>query len=65
MNRKPYPIDVSDEEWAFAAPYLTLMRKDALQRDYSLREVFNGLRCFDAHQIRSSYSFLRIVHNAF
>ncbi|WP_415867699.1 transposase, partial [Burkholderia ubonensis] len=23
--RKPYPTDVSDEEWSFAAPYLTLM----------------------------------------
>src|SRR5947209_18547109 len=44
MNRKPYPSDISDEEWAFVAPYLTLMREDAPQRDYSLREVFNGLR---------------------
>jgi transposase len=26
------------------APYLTLMREDAPQRDHSLREVFNGLR---------------------
>jgi transposase len=42
--RKPYPTDVSDEEWAFVAPYLTLMRPDAPQRDYSLREVFNALR---------------------
>jgi len=44
MERKPYPTDVSDEEWAFVAPYLTLMREDAPQRDYPLREVFNGLR---------------------
>lgn len=44
MNRKPYPSDISDEEWAFVAPYLTLMREDAPQRDHSLREVFNGLR---------------------
>jgi transposase len=44
MNRKPYPSDVRDEEWAFVAPYLTLMREDAPQRDYSLGEVFNGLR---------------------
>src|SRR5215470_17803279 len=44
MKRKPYPSDVSDEEWAFAAPYLTLMTEDAPQRDHSLREVFNGLR---------------------
>src|SRR5262245_39576072 len=43
-TRKPYPTDVSDEEWAFVAPYLTLMREDAPQRVYPLREVFNGLR---------------------
>jgi transposase len=42
--RTPYPSDVSDEEWAFVAPYLTLMREDAPQRDHPLREVFNGLR---------------------
>jgi transposase len=44
MDRKPYPTDVSDEEWGFIAPYLTLMREDAPQREYPLREVFNGLR---------------------
>jgi len=43
-TRKPYPSDVSDEEWAFVAPYLTLMTQDAPQREHSLREVFNGLR---------------------
>lgn len=44
MNREDYPSDVSDDEWAFMAPYLTLMREDAPQRDHSLREVFNSLR---------------------
>ena len=44
MNRRTYLSDVSDEEWAFVAPYLTLMTEDAPQRDYPLREVFNGLR---------------------
>src|SRR5215210_5266445 len=43
-TRKPYPSDVSDEEWAFLAPYLALVREDAPQRHYDLREVFNGLR---------------------
>ncbi len=43
-SRKQYPSDVSDEEWDFVAPYLTLMRDDAPQRDHDLREVFNGLR---------------------
>jgi transposase len=44
MARKPYPSDVSDDEWAFIAPYLALIREDAPQRTYDLREVFNGLR---------------------
>lgn len=42
--RKPYPSDLSDEEWALVAPYLRLLREDARQRTHSLREVFNGLR---------------------
>ena len=43
-TRKPYPSDVSDEEWAFVAPYLALVREDAPQRNHDLREVFDGLR---------------------
>jgi transposase len=35
---------VSDDEWAFVAPYLTLMDEAAPQRRHELREVFNGLR---------------------
>ena len=44
LFRKPYPSDVSDEEWALVAPYLALLPEDAGQREHSLREVFNGLR---------------------
>jgi transposase len=45
MNqRTAYPSDVSDDEWAFVAPYLTLLPPDAPQRTYELREVFNALR---------------------
>ena len=44
IPRKPYPSDVTDEEWAFVGPYLTLMDEDAPQRRYELREVFNALR---------------------
>ena len=42
--RKPYPTDVSDEEWACVAPYLSLMTEEAPQRRHDLREVFNALR---------------------
>jgi transposase len=44
MARKPYPSDVSDEEWFFVAPYLTLMSEDAPQREHDLREVFDAMR---------------------
>jgi transposase len=42
--RKRYPSDVTDETWAFVAPYLTLMRQDAPPRDHALRDVFDALR---------------------
>lgn len=41
-KRRAYPTDVSEEEWAFVAPYLSLVREDAPQRRHDLREVFNG-----------------------
>ncbi|CBW75048.1 Transposase [Mycetohabitans rhizoxinica HKI 454] len=43
-ERKPYSMDVSNEAWSFAAPYLTLMNKAAPQRRYELRKMFNALR---------------------
>ena len=42
--RKPYPSDVSDDEWAFVAPYLALMTRGRAAAGAPLREVFNGLR---------------------
>ena len=43
-TRKSYPSDVSDAEWEFLLPYLALMREDAPQREYPLRELFNAMR---------------------
>lgn len=58
-SRKPYPSDVSDEEWAFVAPYLALVREDAPQRTHNLREVFNGLRWI----VRSGAPWRMLPHN--
>jgi transposase len=44
QSRKSYPSDVTDEEWAFVAPYLTPMTPDAPQRRYALRDAFDALR---------------------
>lgn len=44
MNaRKPYPSDVTDTEWEFAAPYLTLLSLHAGQHDHPLREAFRAV----------------------
>ena len=45
-KRAGYASDVSDEEWAFCAPYLVLMDEGAPQRVHELRSVFNALRWF-------------------
>lgn len=44
MSRKAYPTDVSDEEWEFVVPYLTLIWEVAAQRRYPLRELFDDVR---------------------
>lgn len=54
-----YPSDVSDEEWAFVAPYLALCREDAAQRKYGLREVFNGLR----YVVRTGVQWRMVPHD--
>ena len=59
MTRKPYPSDVTDDEWSFVVPYLTLMREDAPQREFSLREVFNALRWL----IRTGSSWRYMPHD--
>jgi transposase len=47
VTRKPYPNDVSYEEWNFIAPYIALIDEQAPQRRHSLLEVFNALRWLD------------------
>ena len=41
---RSYPSDVKEDEWAFVAPYLALLREDAPQRRHPLRALFNALR---------------------
>ena len=58
-GRRPYPSDVSDEEWALVAPYLTLMNEDAPQRMYALRDLFDALRWM----VRSGASWRMLPHD--
>jgi len=55
---QPYPSDVSDEEWSFVAPYLTLNRVDGENRKHDLRAVFNALRWL----VRSGASWRMMPH---
>ncbi len=40
----PNLSEISDDEWAFAVPYLMLVSEDAGLRRYDLRKVYNGVR---------------------
>jgi len=55
---KPYPSDVSDEEWSFVVPYLVLNRLDGENRRHDLRAVFNALRWL----VRSGASWRMMPH---
>ncbi len=59
MDRKPYPSDVGDEEWALVAPYLTPLDAGVPQRAYPLREVFNALRWL----VRAGTSWRLLPHD--
>ena len=62
-ERKPYPSDVCDEEWAIVAPYLMLLPEDAGQRNHSLREVFNGLR-YVAKPVRNTKKMASVAERS-
>jgi transposase len=58
-QKKAYPSDVTEEEWAFCAPYLTLMKEDVPQRKYALRTLFNGLR----YMVRAGCPWRMLPHD--
>jgi len=58
-THRPYPSDISDEEWAFVLPYLTLMDPDAPQRRSPLRDLCNGLRWM----VRAGAPWRMMPHN--
>ena len=58
-TRTSYPSDVSDEEWEFCAPYLTLMKEDAAQREYPTRGLFNAVR----YMVRAGCPWRMIPHD--
>lgn len=51
MDGKPYPRDISTEEWNFVALYLTLIDEEASLWRYPLREVLNALCWLSRHGV--------------
>ncbi|MDX1421393.1 MAG: IS5 family transposase [Rubricoccaceae bacterium] len=58
MNTR-YPSDVSDDEWAFVAPYLALVPEGSGQRKHDLRRVSDALR----YVIRSGCPWRYLPHD--
>jgi transposase len=56
---RSYPSDVSDDEWAFVAPYLALVPEASAQRRHDLRAVFDALR----YVIRSGCPWRYLPHD--
>lgn len=60
MKRKPYPSDVSDEQWALIEAVLPPPKqgRSGRPRQWSKREVFNAL----LYQARNGCSFRALPH---
>ena len=43
MNKKPYPSDLSDEQWKVLAPLLPVAKSGGRPRSVDIREVVNGI----------------------
>ena len=60
MNaRKPYPSDISDEEWTLIRPYFELLPEAPGQRRHDMCEVFNALR----YAVRSGGQWRMLPHD--
>lgn len=43
MNRKPYPSDLSDEEWQILKPLIPLEKPGGKHRNVNMREIANAI----------------------
>jgi putative transposase len=43
MNRKPYPTDLTDEQWERLAPYVPAAKPGGRPRRVDIREILNGI----------------------
>jgi putative transposase len=59
MNRKPYPTDLTDEEWAILAPLIPPAKPGGRPREVDMREVLNGL----LYLLRTGCAWRMIPHD--
>lgn len=43
MKRKPYPSDITDNQWAILAPLIPAAKTGGHPREVSMREVLNAI----------------------
>ena len=43
MNRKPYPNDLTDQEWAILEPLIPAAKRGGRPRSVNMREVLNAI----------------------
>lgn len=59
MNRKPYPSDLTDEQWEELAPLIPLAKLGGRPRTIDMREVINGT----LYVLRSGCTWRMIPHD--
>ena len=59
MNRKPYPTDLTDEEWAILAPLIPPAKPGGRPREVDMREILNGL----LYLLRTGCAWRMIPHD--
>jgi putative transposase len=59
MARKPYPSDLTDEQWAIVEPFIPPERWGGRTRSVDIREVLNGI----FYLLRSGCAWRAIPHD--
>ena len=59
MNRKPYPSDLTDDQWEELAPLIPLAKPGGRPRTVDMREVINGT----LYVLRSGCTWRMIPHD--
>jgi len=59
MDRKPYPSDLSDDEWAILEPHIPSAKPGGRPRTVIMREIMNGI----FYVLRSGCSWEMLPHD--